>query len=104
MLTRILARWALFVARRCGHEPATSEPHPLRIAVEVLALVGGGGNSSAASQTSTATTCLSCCNGPKRALSVHIHAKFALDDYKMAFEAIARRQSLGKTLLAIREA
>src|SRR5271157_2447398 len=38
------------------------------------------------------------------ALSVHIHAKFALDDYKMAFEAIARRQTLGKTLLAIREA
>src|SRR5208337_3964626 len=38
------------------------------------------------------------------ALSVHIHAKFALDDYKMAFEAIAKRQTLGKTLLAITEA
>ncbi len=40
----------------------------------------------------------------KGALSVHIHAKFALDDYKMAFEAIAKRQTLGKTLLAITEA
>ncbi|HKN30533.1 MAG TPA: NADPH:quinone oxidoreductase family protein [Roseiarcus sp.] len=32
-------------------------------------------------------------------LSVHIHAKFALEDYQKAFEAIAKRQTLGKTLL-----
>jgi NADPH:quinone reductase len=37
-------------------------------------------------------------------LSVHIHAKFPLEDYKMAFEAIAKRQTLGKTLLRIRDA
>jgi NADPH2:quinone reductase len=34
-------------------------------------------------------------------LSVHIHGKFALEDYNKAFEAIARRQTLGKTLLQI---
>jgi NADPH:quinone reductase len=32
-------------------------------------------------------------------LSVHIHAKYALEDYRKAFEAIAKRQTLGKTLL-----
>jgi len=37
------------------------------------------------------------------ALSVHIHAKFALEDYHKAFDAIARRQTLGKTLLRIRD-
>jgi NADPH2:quinone reductase len=35
------------------------------------------------------------------ALSVHIHAKYALEDYQMAFEAIAKRQALGKTLLRL---
>ncbi len=38
------------------------------------------------------------------ALSVHIHAKFALEDYRKAFEAIARRQTLGKTLLRFTDA
>jgi hypothetical protein len=33
---------ALLVAGRRSHEPATPEPRPLRIAVEVLALIGGG--------------------------------------------------------------
>jgi NADPH:quinone reductase len=33
-------------------------------------------------------------------LSVHIYAKYPLDDYKKAFEAIAKRQTLGKTLVA----
>jgi threonine dehydrogenase-like Zn-dependent dehydrogenase len=32
-------------------------------------------------------------------LSVHIHARFALEDYQKAFEAIAKRQKLGKTQL-----
>jgi NADPH:quinone reductase len=32
-------------------------------------------------------------------LSVHIYAKYALEDYRKAFEAIAKRQTLGKTLL-----
>src|SRR5271166_6230307 len=32
-------------------------------------------------------------------LSVHIHAKYALEEHHKAFEAIARRQTLGKTLL-----
>ena len=32
-------------------------------------------------------------------LSVHIYAKYALGDFKQAFEAIAKRQTLGKTLL-----
>jgi NADPH:quinone reductase len=35
------------------------------------------------------------------ALSVHIHAKYALEDYRQAFEAIAKRQTLGKTLLRL---
>ena len=34
-------------------------------------------------------------------LSVHIYAKYALEDYRQAFEAIAKRQTLGKTLLEI---
>ena len=34
------------------------------------------------------------------ALSVHVHAKYALEDYRKAFEAIAKRQTLGKTLLS----
>ncbi len=33
------------------------------------------------------------------ALSVHIHAKYALGDFRKAFDAIAKRQTLGKTLL-----
>jgi hypothetical protein len=33
---------ALLVTGRRSHEPATPEPRPLRIAVEVLALIGGG--------------------------------------------------------------
>jgi len=37
------------------------------------------------------------------ALSVHVHAKFPLEDYKKAFEAIAKRQTLGKTLLRFTE-
>jgi NADPH:quinone reductase len=36
-------------------------------------------------------------------LSVHIHAKYALEDYAKAFEAIAKRQTLGKTLLSFGE-
>jgi NADPH2:quinone reductase len=32
-------------------------------------------------------------------LSIHIHAKYALEHYRKAFEAISRRQTLGKTLL-----
>jgi NADPH2:quinone reductase len=32
-------------------------------------------------------------------LSVHIYAKYPLEDYRKAFEAIAKRQTLGKTLL-----
>jgi len=35
------------------------------------------------------------------ALSVHIHGKYALEDYLKAFEAIAKRQALGKTLLRL---
>jgi len=34
-------------------------------------------------------------------LSVHIHAKYVLEDYRRAFEAIAKRQTLGKTLLKL---
>ncbi len=34
-------------------------------------------------------------------LSVHVHATYALDDYQKAFEAIAKRQVLGKTLLRL---
>ena len=37
-------------------------------------------------------------------LSVHIHAKYALEEYQQAFEAIAKRQSLGKTLLRMQNA
>ena len=37
------------------------------------------------------------------ALSVHIHRKFALEDYRRAFEAIAQRQTLGKTLIQLRD-
>jgi NADPH2:quinone reductase len=33
------------------------------------------------------------------ALSVHIHAKYPLEEFLAAFEAIAKRQALGKTLL-----
>ena len=32
-------------------------------------------------------------------LSVHIYAKYPLEDFRKAFEAIAKRQTLGKTLL-----
>ena len=35
------------------------------------------------------------------ALSVHIYAKYPLEDFRKAFEAIAKRQTLGKTLLRI---
>ena len=35
------------------------------------------------------------------ALSVHVHANFPLEDFPKAFEAIARRQTLGKTLLKL---
>jgi NADPH2:quinone reductase len=35
------------------------------------------------------------------ALSVHIHAKYLLEEYKAAFEAIAGRQTLGKTLIRL---
>ena len=34
-------------------------------------------------------------------LSVHIHAAYALADYRQAFDAIAKRQTLGKTLLKV---
>ena len=37
------------------------------------------------------------------ALSVHIHAKYRLEDYKKAFEAISGRKTLGKTLLTLNE-
>ena len=33
------------------------------------------------------------------ALQVHVHAKFAIQEYLKAFEAISRRQALGKVLL-----
>ncbi len=46
-----------------------------------------------------ATTCPSCSTGRKAAnLSVHIHAKYALEEYQKAFEAISKRKALGKTL------
>ncbi len=32
-------------------------------------------------------------------LSVHIHAKYRIEEYQKAFDAIAKRQTLGKTLL-----
>ena len=34
-------------------------------------------------------------------LSVHIHAIHPLEDYRHAFDAIAKRQTLGKTLLRL---
>ena len=34
-------------------------------------------------------------------LSVHVHATYPLEDYRKAFEAIAKRQALGKTLLRL---
>jgi NADPH:quinone reductase len=34
-------------------------------------------------------------------LSVHIYAKYPLKDFRVAFEAIAKRQTLGKTLLSL---
>ncbi|HEY5206087.1 MAG TPA: NADPH:quinone oxidoreductase family protein [Roseiarcus sp.] len=34
-------------------------------------------------------------------LSVHVHATYLLEDYRKAFEAIAKRQVLGKTLLQL---
>jgi NADPH2:quinone reductase len=34
-------------------------------------------------------------------LSVHVHATYPLEDYQRAFEAIAKRQVLGKTLLKL---
>ena len=33
-------------------------------------------------------------------LSVHVHATYPLEEYQKAFEAIAKRQTLGKTLLS----
>ena len=38
------------------------------------------------------------------ALSVHIHAKYPLQEYRKAFEAIAKRQALGKVLLVLNQA
>ena len=35
------------------------------------------------------------------ALSVHIHATYPLEEYRKAFDAIAKRQTLGKTLLKV---
>ena len=34
-------------------------------------------------------------------LSVHIHAKYPLGEFRKAFDAIAKRQTLGKTLLRL---
>ena len=34
-------------------------------------------------------------------LSVHVHATYPLEEYRKAFEAIAKRQTLGKTLLSL---
>ena len=34
-------------------------------------------------------------------LSVHVHATYPLEDYGKAFDAIAKRQVLGKTLLQL---
>jgi NADPH2:quinone reductase len=34
-------------------------------------------------------------------LSVHVHATYPLEDYRKAFDAIAKRQVLGKTLLKL---
>jgi hypothetical protein len=33
-------------------------------------------------------------------LSIHVHATYPLEEYHKAFEAIAKRQTLGKTLLS----
>src|SRR5271163_2851897 len=33
-------------------------------------------------------------------LSIHVHATYPLEEYRKAFEAIAKRQTLGKTLLS----
>jgi len=37
------------------------------------------------------------------ALSVHIYAKYAIEEYVLAFEAISKRQVLGKTLLRLND-
>jgi NADPH2:quinone reductase len=37
------------------------------------------------------------------ALSVHIHAKYRIEEYEKAFEAISKRQALGKVLLQFKE-
>ena len=34
-------------------------------------------------------------------LSIHVHATYPLEDYQKAFEAISKRQTLGKTLLRL---
>jgi NADPH2:quinone reductase len=34
-------------------------------------------------------------------LSIHVHATYPLEEYQKAFEAIAKRQTLGKTLLSL---
>jgi NADPH2:quinone reductase len=34
-------------------------------------------------------------------LSIHVHATYPLEDFRKAFEAIAKRQVLGKTLLQL---
>jgi len=34
-------------------------------------------------------------------LSVHVHATYPLEEYRKAFDAIAKRQVLGKTLLQL---
>ena len=34
-------------------------------------------------------------------LSIHVHGTYSLEDYRKAFEAIAQRQTLGKTLLSL---
>ena len=34
-------------------------------------------------------------------LSIHVHATYPLEDYQKAFDAIAKRQVLGKTLLSL---
>jgi NADPH2:quinone reductase len=37
------------------------------------------------------------------ALSIHIHAKYTLEEYQRAFGAIAKRQALGKVLLTLND-
>ena len=34
-------------------------------------------------------------------LSIHVHGTYSLEDYRKAFDAIAQRQTLGKTLLSL---